>query len=202
MTKVEIENRLRQFVEPHYGVDLVTAKAIKSIEINGANVHLVVELAFPAQSYADTLKSELIFHLKSIATIGDVSVDIKVKIAIHAVQQNVKLIPNVKNIIAVASGKGGVGKSTTAVNLALALVREGAKVGILDADIYGPSIPMMLGLSGKPESVDNKTMQPKVAYGVQTMSIGYLVAEDQALIWRGPMVTSYSKKHNGKRLII
>ncbi|HEY5141111.1 MAG TPA: iron-sulfur cluster carrier protein ApbC, partial [Methylococcales bacterium] len=94
------------------------------------------------------------------------------------------------NIIAVASGKGGVGKSTTAVNLALALAAEGAKVGILDADIYGPSIPTMLGLSGFPDSVDNKTMIPKMAYGVQTMSIGYLIDADQPMIWRGPMATN------------
>jgi ATP-binding protein involved in chromosome partitioning len=106
------------------------------------------------------------------------------------VQQALQPKPNIKNIIAIASGKGGVGKSTTAVNIALALAAEGANVGILDADIYGPSIPMMLGLSGYPESVDNKTMTPKMAYGLQTMSIGYLINSDQPMIWRGPMATN------------
>jgi len=107
----------------------------------------------------------------------------------HSVQKALKPLPNVKNIIAVASGKGGVGKSTTSVNLALALAAEGANVGILDADIYGPSIPTMLGLSGKPDSPDGKSMLPKISFGVQTISIGYLIDPDQPMIWRGPMVT-------------
>ncbi len=190
MTKTDIENHLKTFIDPHYGVDLITAKAIKILEIDGVNVRVEVELGYAAQSYLETLKADLTDLLKSFPEIGEISVNARVKIASHAVQQTLKPLPNVKNIIAVASGKGGVGKSTTAVNLALALAAEGANVGILDADIYGPSIPMMLGLSGAPESRDNKTMQPKIAFGVQTMSIGYLVAEDQAMIWRGPMVTS------------
>ena len=107
----------------------------------------------------------------------------------HAVQRGVQLMPNVKNIIAVASGKGGVGKSTTAVNLALALSAEGASVGLLDADIYGPSQPMMMGVEGRPESADGKTMDPLENHGVQVMSIGFLVAKDEAMIWRGPMAT-------------
>ncbi len=190
MTKPDIENHLKTFIDPHYGIDLVTAKAIKKIEITDANVRIEVELGYAAQSYLETLKTDLTDLLKSFPEIDEISVNVRVKIASHAVQKNLKPLSNVKNIIAVASGKGGVGKSTTAVNLALALAAEGANVGILDADIYGPSIPMMLGLSGAPESRDNKTMQPKTAFGVQTMSIGYLVAEDQAMIWRGPMVTS------------
>ena len=111
------------------------------------------------------------------------------KVLAHAVQRGVKLIPGVKNIVAVASGKGGVGKSTTAVNLALALAAEGATVGLLDADIYGPSLPMMLGIAGRPESVDGKTLQPMEAYGLQAMSIGFLIDPDTPMVWRGPMVT-------------
>jgi ATP-binding protein involved in chromosome partitioning len=111
------------------------------------------------------------------------------KVIAHAVQRGVPLLPNVKNIVAVASGKGGVGKSTTTVNLALALAAEGASVGILDADIYGPSQPMMMGLSGRPESPDGKSMDPLSNHGVQVMSIGFMVGEDQAMIWRGPMAT-------------
>jgi ATP-binding protein involved in chromosome partitioning len=188
--KADIENHLRHFIDPHHGVDLVSAKSVKSIVIEGANVKVKLELGYPAKSYLDTLKTELEQHLKTLAGVEQASVEVGVKIVAHAVQQTLKPNPHIKNIIAVASGKGGVGKSTTAVNLALALAAEGANVGILDADIYGPSVPTMLGLSGLPDSEDKKTMMPKVAYGVQTMSIGYLVADDQAMIWRGPMVTN------------
>lgn len=107
----------------------------------------------------------------------------------HAVQGELKPLANVRNIIAVGSGKGGVGKSTTAVNLALALAAEGLKVGILDADVYGPSVPMMLGLSGKPDSPDGKSIVPMRAHGVEAMSIGLLVDQDAPMIWRGPMAT-------------
>jgi ATPases involved in chromosome partitioning len=188
--KTDIENRLQTFIDPNNGADLVSAKSVKAIEIDGNNVSVKLELGYPAKSYIAELKVAVEEHLKTLAGVGDVSVDVSVKIVSHAVQQALKPLPNVKNIIAVASGKGGVGKSTTSVNLALALAAEGANVGILDADIYGPSIPMMLGLSGYPESKDNKTMMPKIAYGIQSISIGYLIEADQPMIWRGPMVTT------------
>jgi ATP-binding protein involved in chromosome partitioning len=116
-------------------------------------------------------------------------VNITTKVTTHAVQRGVQLMPNVKNIVAVASGKGGVGKSTTAANLALALAAEGARVGVLDADIYGPSQPMMLGIDGRPESADGKTMDPMENHGIQVMSIGFLINQEEAMIWRGPMAT-------------
>lgn len=188
--KTDIENLLQTFIDPNHGTDLVSAKSVKAIVIDGTNVSVKLELGYPAKSYLPELKAAVEQHLSALDGIGNVSVEVGVKILSHAVQQALKPLPNVKNIIAVASGKGGVGKSTTAVNLALALAAEGANVGILDADIYGPSIPTMLGLSGLPESKDNKTMLPKIAYGVQTNSIGYLVEADQAMIWRGPMVTT------------
>ncbi len=188
--KVDIENHLRHFIDPNHGTDLVSAKSVKAIVIDGTNVSVKIELGYPAKSTIDTLKTELEQHLKTLAGVENVSVEVTVKIVSHAVQQALKPHAHIKNIIAVASGKGGVGKSTTAVNLALALASEGATVGILDADIYGPSIPTMLGLSGFPDSEDKKTMMPKIAYGIQTMSIGYLVEADQAMIWRGPMVTN------------
>ncbi|MDD1607459.1 MAG: iron-sulfur cluster carrier protein ApbC [Methylococcaceae bacterium] len=188
--KTDVENHLRQFIDPNHGTDLVSAKSVKAIVVDGANVSVKIELGYPAKSYIDTLKTELEQHLKTLAGVENASVEVTIKIVSHAVQQALKPNPHIKNMIAVASGKGGVGKSTTAVNLALALAAEGANVGILDADIYGPSIPTMLGLSGLPDSEDKKTMMPKVAYGIQTMSIGYLVAEDQAMIWRGPIVTN------------
>jgi ATP-binding protein involved in chromosome partitioning len=148
-----------------------------------------VELGYPAKSQVPSLRKALIAAARAVPGVGNVSVDIGWKITAHAVQRGVALLPRVKNVIAVASGKGGVGKSTTAVNLALALAAEGAKVGILDADIYGPSQPMMMGISGRPETEDGKTMMPLANHGVEVMSIGFLVAEDQAMIWRGPMAT-------------
>ncbi|MFI3220007.1 MAG: iron-sulfur cluster carrier protein ApbC [Methylococcales bacterium] len=190
ITKADVEAHLRQFIDPHHGVDLVSAKSVKSIVVEGEAVSVKLELGYPAKTYLNTLKADVEQHLKTLAGISSASVDVTVKIVSHAVQQALKPHPQIRNIIAVASGKGGVGKSTTSVNLALALVAEGASVGILDADIYGPSIPTMLGLSGFPDSEDKKTMMPKVAYGIQTMSIGYLVEADQAMIWRGPMVTN------------
>jgi len=116
-------------------------------------------------------------------------VNVSSKIVSHGVQKGVKMIPGVKNIIAVASGKGGVGKSTTAVNLALALAAEGANVGMLDADIYGPSQPMMLGITGRPESKDGKSLEPMEGHGIQAMSIGFLIDVETPMVWRGPMVT-------------
>lgn len=188
--KADIENLLKKFIDPNHGLDLVASKSVKAITVDGANANVKLELGYPAKTYVDDLKFAVEQHLKALAGIDQVSVEVTVKIISHAVQQALKPHPNVKNIIAVASGKGGVGKSTTAVNLALALAAEGATVGILDADIYGPSIPTMLGLQGYPVSEDNKTMIPKIAYGIQTMSIGYLVDAGQAMIWRGPMVTN------------
>jgi ATP-binding protein involved in chromosome partitioning len=148
-----------------------------------------LELGYPAKSQASSFRSALIAAAKGVAGVNNVSVNVNSKIAAHAVQRGVQLLPKVKNIVAVASGKGGVGKSTTAVNLALALAAEGASVGLLDADIYGPSVPMMMGIEGRPESSDGQTMEPLENYGVQVMSIGFLVAQDEAMIWRGPMAT-------------
>ena len=190
LKKTAVEQLLSTFIDPNHGLDLVSAKSVKSIEINDESLTVHLELGYPANSIIESLQTAVHNHLSVLPGIKTISVLITVKILSHAVQQALKPHPQVKNIIAVASGKGGVGKSTTSVNLALALSAEGATVGILDADIYGPSIPTMLGLSGFPDSIDNKTMQPKMAYNLQTMSIGYLVEADQAMIWRGPMATN------------
>ena len=184
-----ILNALQSVLDPNTGKDFVSTRALKNLTVNGDDVSFDVELGYPAKSQIAGLRQSLITAAKGVAGVGNVSVNVSSKIASHSVQRGVQLLPGVKNIIAVASGKGGVGKSTTAVNLALALSAEGASVGLLDADIYGPSVPMMMGLSGRPESPDGKLMEPMRNHGLQVMSIGFLVEADQALIWRGPMAT-------------
>jgi len=189
VTEQDLKEALKGVVDPNTGRDFVSTKALKNLSISGGDVAFDVELGYPAKSQISALRQALIAAAKSVAGVANVSVNVTTKITAHAVQRGVQLLPGVKNIVAVASGKGGVGKSTTAVNLALALASEGARVGLLDADIYGPSIPMMMGINGRPESTDGQTMDPLENYGVQVMSIGFLVAQDEAMIWRGPMAT-------------
>jgi ATP-binding protein involved in chromosome partitioning len=180
---------LQAVVDPGCNRTLGDSKALKSLRVNGADVVVDVELGYPAASQHEALRTAVLAAARSLPGVGNVSVSITTNVVAHAVQRGVQLLSGVKNIIAVASGKGGVGKSTTAANLALALHAEGARVGVLDADVYGPSQPLMLGASGRPESTDGQTMEPHIAHGVQVNSIGFLVEDDQAMIWRGPMAT-------------
>jgi ATP-binding protein involved in chromosome partitioning len=189
ISEEQVRAALQTFIDPATGKDYVAGKEARNIRIDGSDVSLEVVLGYPAKSVIEGIRRELTDRIGKIAGVGKVSVDVQVKIVAHAVQRGLKLLGGVKNVIAVASGKGGVGKSTTAVNLALALAAEGAKVGILDADIYGPSQQVMMGLSGKPLSPDGKTIEPMVNYGVQAMSIGLLIDVDTPMVWRGPMVT-------------
>ncbi|MGA0570083.1 iron-sulfur cluster carrier protein ApbC [Variovorax sp. VNK109] len=188
-TQEQLLQALQAVADPQTGRDFVTTKALKNLSVDGGDVSFDVELGYPAKSLIPELRRALIAAAKGVPGVQNVSVNISTRVIAHAVQRGVALMPNVKNIIAVASGKGGVGKSTTAVNLALALAAEGATVGLLDADIYGPSQPMMMGIDARPESEDGSTMEPLENYGVQVMSIGFLVAQDEAMIWRGPMAT-------------
>ena len=169
---------------------MVSSKSAKNIKVDGADVSLDVVLAYPAKSQIDLIRKLVITALRELPGVKNVSVNVTMNIVAHTVQRGVKLLPNVKNVIAVSSGKGGVGKSTTAVNLALALAAEGATVGILDADIYGPSQPMMLGITGRPESIAENTIEPMEGHGLQASSIGFLIDPDSPMVWRGPMVTS------------
>ncbi len=179
---------LARVVDPNTGKDLVATRSARNVRVGGDDVSLDIELGYPAASQIEALRTQVIAALKA-AGAGNVSANVTSKIAAHAVQRGLKVMPNVKNIIAVASGKGGVGKSTVAANLALALAAEGATVGVLDADIYGPSQPTMLGISGRPESSDGRTLEPRENHGIQLSSIGLLVDTDQPMVWRGPMVT-------------
>ncbi len=188
-TESTLVEALKAVLDPNTGTGLMDSKALKAPRLEDGNVTLQVELGYPAKSQHAALRKALIAAARSVPGVDNVSVEITTRVVAHAVQRGVQLLPSIKNVIAVASGKGGVGKSTTTVNLALALAAEGASVGILDADIYGPSQPMMMGLEGRPESEDGKTIEPLENYGVQVMSIGFLVEPDQAMIWRGPMAT-------------
>lgn len=189
ISQAQVEAALKKMIDPYLQIDLISAKAIRNIKLDQGAVIIDVELGFPASGYHDSLKKQIEQALSGLDGLQSVQVNIATKIIGHATQAGVKPIEGVSNIIAIASGKGGVGKSATAVNLALALSVEGAQVGLLDADIYGPSQPTMLGTKARPESTDGKTLQPIMSYHLQAMSIGFLIEEDTPMIWRGPMVT-------------
>jgi len=189
ITEQQVQSALKELTDPNTGKDYVTGKEAKNITIDGDNVSLDILLGYPAKTQIEPIRKQVIAKLKTIPGIGSVTANVTMKIVSHAVQRGVKLVPGVKNIIAVASGKGGVGKSTTAVNLALALAAEGVSVGMLDADIYGPSQPTMLGITGRPETKDGKRLEPMQGHGIQAMSIGFLIDVETPMVWRGPMVT-------------
>ena len=188
LTDTDIQNALKTLINPDTGTDFVTARTVKRVQVSGNDVSVDIELGYPAATRVDALRQAVLDHLKALPGIGNVSVSVVSKIVSHAVQKGVKLIPGVKNIIAVASGKGGVGKSTVSVNLACGLRHLGARVGLLDCDIYGPSIPLMMGINERPGLSEEEKMIPPTSHGVKLMSMGFLLNDDQPVIWRGPMI--------------
>jgi ATP-binding protein involved in chromosome partitioning len=189
VSKEQIESAIKEYIDPYLEKDLVTAGAVKDTTIDGDKVKVKVVLGYPAYGYVDKLVDQLKSRIEKLDGVTAAEIDVSWEIASHSVQGGMNPLEGIKNVIAVASGKGGVGKSTTAVNLALALQQEGARVGVLDADIYGPSVPRMLGIDGKPESTDGKSLEPMGGHGLQAMSIGFMIDEETPMIWRGPMVT-------------
>lgn len=186
-TKTQFEAALAALVDPVTGTDYVSSKMLKSLTVDDeGNVEASIELGYPARRRAQAVGERVGEALKAAGAAG-VTVNVTQNIIAHKVQGTLRVMPGVKNIIAVSSGKGGVGKSTVSANLALALAYEGATVGVLDADIYGPSQPTMLGAHGTPVSTDGKTMEPMEAHGLQINSIGFMVGEDEPMIWRGPL---------------
>ena len=188
VNEASVQSALSKVVDANTGKDFVTTRSARNVKVTGEDVSLDIELGYPGKSQVEPIRRQVAQALRQ-AGARNVAVNVTSKVVAHAVQRGVKLIPGIKNIIAVASGKGGVGKSTTAVNLALALASEGASVGVLDADIYGPSQPMMLGIAGRPESKDGKHLEPMEGHGLQAISIGFLIDVDTPMVWRGPMVT-------------
>jgi ATP-binding protein involved in chromosome partitioning len=187
VTLAAVREGLETVIDPNTGRSIGSLVKDSQIQLVGEYVSVRVELGYPATSQLAGLRAQIYAALKSHG-VPSPDVQLSVKIAAHAVQRGVTRVEGVRNIIAVASGKGGVGKSTTAVNLALALQAEGARVGLLDADIYGPSVPLLLGVSVKPASLDGKKMVPILGHGLQANSIGFLMNDDTPAIWRGPMV--------------
>ncbi len=187
---VAIREKLSTYLDPYLCQTLGEAKAIASVACGNGLVSVELALGFPCADYAPELQTALETHLQPLFGGARLGLTLRAQITSHAVQRTLKPLANVKNVVAVASGKGGVGKSTTAANLALAWAVQGAKVGLLDADIYGPSQPLMMGLSGaKPVSTDGKHLTPLRAHGVEVMSIGFMIDQEQPMAWRGPMVT-------------
>ena len=189
LSKEQVEDALKDVQDPGSGQDLVTSRALENVTVDGDAVQVAIRLGYPAKGIRDELAQAVETRLAQLDDGARIEVEVDWEIQAHSVQKNLKPMENIKNVLAVASGKGGVGKSTTAINLALALSEEGASVGMLDADIYGPSQPRMLGISGQPESQDGKSLEPMMSHGLQAMSIGFLIDEETPMIWRGPMVT-------------
>ena len=189
LTQEALLAALASVQDPHTGKPFPHPEVLRELRIDGASVSFELALPYPAQSLWPQLRTQLQAAARQVPGVETVDVQLRTAVVAHSVQRGMQPLPGVKNVIAVASGKGGVGKSTTAVNLALALAAEGAQVGLLDADIYGPSQPMMTGTSGDVESRDGKLMEPHRAMGLQINSIGFLVNEEQAMIWRGPMAS-------------
>lgn len=184
-----VAQALATIIDPNTDKDLTSSRSARNIRVEDGEVAVDIELGYPARSQIDPIRKQVIATLRALDGVKNVSANVYQKIVAHTVQRGVKIMPNVKNIIAIASGKGGVGKSTTAVNLALALSAEGASVGMLDADIYGPSQPTMLGITGRPETLDGKSLEPMEGHGIQASSIGFMIDPDTPMVWRGPMVT-------------